>query len=304
MWSLVVRKNPLYLPLAATFDQTLASIGKKTRTNLRYYRRRAEKDLGCSFTANLDIKMDEFIQFNRQCAFPVSDEIARWRFQSLSMISRSFLQGVRDGEGRLLSIASGRRTGDQTVLEWQCNRADLPSASISTVMRAYLIEHEVSLGMTRLYFEGGTPSSLQQSFVEEGAADLTLYKQSAYVWLVRRLAGKLFPPKNYLAQILTDRKLAWTKFLGSGDVILRGLMSWMRGTVVAGLALAVTAAWAAGTNTVIGDWKTPGGSVVRAEWCETAICLKVVKISPTSRGTTDAINPDTQLFVVARYAAW
>lgn len=43
------RATPGYLPLGRTLDQTLAAMGRHTRRNLRYYRRRLETDLGASF---------------------------------------------------------------------------------------------------------------------------------------------------------------------------------------------------------------------------------------------------------------
>lgn len=42
VWRLRQRDIPEYLPLASTYDKTLAAIGQRTRSNLRYYRRRAE----------------------------------------------------------------------------------------------------------------------------------------------------------------------------------------------------------------------------------------------------------------------
>ena len=208
-WSLIERKNPVYLPLADTYDSTLAAIGKKTRTQLRYYRRRAERELSCRFIPEAAISLDDFIAFNRQCMYPVSDAIARWRYEGRRLVERPFLQGLKDRDGQWLSIVGGRRQGDFTELEWQCNRTHLPASSLSTVIRSYLIEHEISLGMKRLYFEGGTPTSLRQSFVVEGAADLTVCRKTLYMRLVRRFAHLLFPPKNQMAQIFLDQTLTW-----------------------------------------------------------------------------------------------
>jgi uncharacterized protein (DUF2147 family) len=45
----------------------------------------------------------------------------------------------------------------------------------------------------------------------------------------------------------------------------------------------------------IGDWKTPTGSVLRVEPCGAAVCLRVVRLSPTAPATTDIHNPDPAL---------
>ena len=78
-WAAVSRNVPLYLPLGRSMDETLSRIGQRTRSNLRYYRRRAERDLGCSFVTDVQITPDEFLAFNRRCKYAVSDELARWR---------------------------------------------------------------------------------------------------------------------------------------------------------------------------------------------------------------------------------
>ena len=207
-WSLVERDTPLYLPLRSSFDETLATIGKKTRTNLRYYRRRAEKELGCVFVPEVKMSVQEFVAVSREAAFPVEEEIARWRYESLGRIEDPLFCGVRDSEGRWLSLAAGRRAQGHVELDWQSNRADCPTYSLSTVLRAYLIEYEVNRGSTRLYIEG-TPSPLQNSFVSERIADVTLYRGSLRGWLIRRLAKWLFPERIQLAQVLRDQTMVW-----------------------------------------------------------------------------------------------
>ncbi len=52
---------------------------------------------------------------------------------------------------------------------------------------------------------------------------------------------------------------------------------------------------AADPHGLTGDWKTPGGSVVRLAPCANALCLRVVTLSPTAPGTIDANNPDPSL---------
>ncbi|MDQ2834241.1 MAG: hypothetical protein M3Y50_10940 [Acidobacteriota bacterium] len=52
------------------------------------------------------------------------------------------------------------------------NRSSVAQYSIGTVSRSYLIEHEIALGMKRLFFEGGTPHTIRHSFVPETAVDI------------------------------------------------------------------------------------------------------------------------------------
>ena len=215
LWAMHEQEMPLYLPLAVTYDQTLARIGQKTRANLRYYRKRCEAEFGCHFTAEVRIPLEDFLVFNRQCTYAVSDELATWRYRSLG--ENTFLCGIRErsgpaGEGAWLSLVGGRRQNGYAEIDWQMNRADLPASSLSTVVRAYLIEDEVRRGTTRLYIEGGTPHSIRQSFACERVFELTVKQQSTAVRLLERFASVVFPPKNYLAQMLLKHDLVWNRW--------------------------------------------------------------------------------------------
>ena len=201
---------PLYLPLCPTFDQTLARIGQRTRSNLRYYRRRSELDLGSRFVPEVEIDRDAFLAFNRECTYAVTEELADWRYGTLRKMPNTMLRGMRDRDGRWLSLVGMRGNGRHVEVDWQMNRADLPASSLSTVMRSYLIEHEIGRGTTRLYIEGGTPQPIGRSFLKERVAELTFKRRSPYVWLLQRLASEVFPEKNRLAQILTDPAACWT----------------------------------------------------------------------------------------------
>ena len=60
---------------------------------------------------------------------------------------------------------------------------------------------------------------------------------------------------------------------------------------VACLLLAPASLWAA-PATLAGDWKTPGGSIVRVGPCGPALCLTLIKVAPDVQVSTDARNPD------------
>ncbi len=203
------REIPSYLPLEASYDATLARIGQRTRSNLRYYRRRAEAQLGARFVAAVEIERADFLNFNRNCAFTVDDQLANWRFDAIPSTPGMFLAGVRGGDGGWLSLVCGRRFHDMVEIDWQMNRADLPAASLGTVMRAYLIEHEIGLGMRQLYIEGGTPHAMRHSFVVEPVRDLLVLRRSGLVPLLRRVAARFLPKTNFLLDVLSEPGLTW-----------------------------------------------------------------------------------------------
>ncbi len=208
-WALRENNIPAYLPLLPTFDETLARIGAKTRSNLRYYRRRCEQELGATFIPDVEISLSDFLAFNRVCTYAVSDELATYRYRTLQASENQYLRGVQDCTGRWLSMIGIRRQSNFVEVDWQMNRAELRSLSLATVMRSCLIQHEISLGATRLYMEGGTPQSIANSFLQHRIGELTVVRNSAYVRLLKRFAPFVFPSKNYIGQTLASPDLHW-----------------------------------------------------------------------------------------------
>ena len=207
-WAVQRRSVPAYLQLQPTLDETLAGMGQKTRSNMRYYRRRAERDLGCRPVLQVDASDDELIRFNRECMYPVDSATVRWRLKVLHALHDGFLMGMRDSGGRWLSILAGRRFGDTSEVLWQMNRAGFPSQSLGTVMRSYCIEHEVRHGAKRLQVEGGTFHSMHHSFVNEEVVDLVVMHSRSRP-LIQRLARYFVRGDNRLAEMLKSDSLAW-----------------------------------------------------------------------------------------------
>lgn len=196
------RTAPDYLSLATTYEATLAGIGKRTRTHMRYYRKRAQELLGCTFDPELRIDRSGLLALNARCTHPLRKETVAWRLQSLSSFADPILVGLRDGNGELLGVLGGRRLGDQTEILWQMNRGDLPGHSLSLAIRCHLVEHEVRRGVRRLYLDGGTAHSLRNSFVNTTVTDVALLRRSALTYLLRKSARVLIPWDNELAHLL------------------------------------------------------------------------------------------------------
>lgn len=203
-WMVRRREIPDYLPLGATYDETLAHIGKRTRTHMRYYRRRAEGLLHCVFHPELKINEDELLSFKRHCMYPVSDQVTAWRLRSLQQFERPILMGLTDGDGRLLSVLGGRRLGTESELLWQLNHRDLDGQSLSLAMRTYLIENEIAQGATRLYLDGGSSHSLCHSFARAVVTDFAAVRRTPLSSLARKIARSMIPRDNELARLLTD----------------------------------------------------------------------------------------------------
>ena len=206
-WAVRERETPDYLPLETSFEGTLAKLGQRTRRNLRYYRKRAESELGCAFLPELQISKKEFLDFNRECMYAVPDKVASWRYDSLKNIGRPLFMGIKDRDGRWLCVLGGRRTRAGTEILWQMNRGGLSPYSLSVVMRAYFIEHEIAHGMTKLYMEGGTAHPMRFSFVNDKVTDLVVVRRSPVALLLPKLARYFIKPDNDLALMLFEKSL-------------------------------------------------------------------------------------------------
>jgi hypothetical protein len=203
-WVTRERSIPDYLPVLPTFEETLGRIGKRTRTHMRYYRRRAEADLGCWFDAAAKISEEELRAFNRECMFPIRNKVLSWRLRALGDYADPILMGLRDGEGRLLSVIGGRRQNGHAEIFWQMNRRQFPAYSLSLVMRTYFIEHEAGCGTDRVYLDGGSAHSLCHSFVNATVTDLAVMRNSLLVFAARKFGRWFIPPDNELAHLLVD----------------------------------------------------------------------------------------------------
>jgi len=211
LWKIRHRHYPSHLELKDTFDDTLATINKKTRTNLRYYRKRAEAELGAHFLPEISVSEDELIAFNKECSYAVSDDVVRWRFKSHKLLQGPFMMGIKDKDNRWLSILAGRRVEDRTELLWQLNRNDMGQQhSIGTVMRSYYIEEEIKRGSRRLSSDHGTPHPMTNSFVHRDLYDIAVVR-SPLRKLFTRAGTKYLHNDNPLAELLADETQPWHK---------------------------------------------------------------------------------------------
>jgi hypothetical protein len=206
-WAWRQRETPDYLPLETTFDATLAKIGTRTRRNMRYYRKRAEAELGCVFLPEVQITKREFLDFNRECMYAVPPKVASWRYYSLKDLEKPLFMGIKDSAGRWLSLLGGRRHHDCTEILWQMNRSGLSAYSLSIVMRSYFMEHEIAHGMRKLYMEGGTAHPMRFSFINDRVTDLVVVRRSRLGLVVPTLAHLFIKPDNELALMLLDKSL-------------------------------------------------------------------------------------------------
>jgi predicted SprT family Zn-dependent metalloprotease len=117
--------------------------------------------------------------------------------------------GIKDRDGRWLSMLGGRRYLDRSELLWQLNREGLAANSLGTVMRSYFIEHEIAHGSRRMYIEGGTPHPIKFSFVPERLTDLVVLRRSLMAKAMQMVARHTISPDNELSHMLSVKDLTW-----------------------------------------------------------------------------------------------
>lgn len=204
-----IRTKERDLCLASSFEETLRALGPSTRHNLRRYRSRAEEDLAARFLSDAAITPDDLLELNQNSTNPVPEDVARWRWQLAYTQPDRIFAGLRDHNGRWLSVISGYRQGDRAILEWQTNRAGLQHHSICTALRSFLIERETALGTRTVSFQGGTHHTLALSLRPAPTTDVIAVTRDLRGDALRRLAHRLLPPSNFLGRALADPEVTW-----------------------------------------------------------------------------------------------
>jgi hypothetical protein len=195
MWVSGKRPVAMTLLLEPTVKETLAKLGKSTRFNLGYYRRRLHAVEPCELVGNAAdfLQEHELEGLNSTSLNPIDPSEFRLQYESARNLPGGFLLGLRNRQGKWLSLIGGWRQGDVTVLHWQMNAAGYEKFSLGTAMRSYFLEHEVERGAKKLIYYGGTPHSMGNSFEREEVTDLIARRRSlgstALLGVVRLLAS-------------------------------------------------------------------------------------------------------------------
>ena len=153
------------LKLSETFAATLARFGPHTRRNLRYYRRRAEKELEASFNPELTFgESDQGLRELSDRSFqPFEKSLAEWRKMDALLRTRPgyFAIGLWARE-KCLSYLVGTRAGPSTYVLLQMNHNGYARYSLFTVLRSYFFEHEIARGQREIKFVNGTCTAFQR----------------------------------------------------------------------------------------------------------------------------------------------
>ena len=218
LWSAQVREVRDRLPLRSTYDCTLDALGKRTRTHLRYYRKRLQAQTGCVFVpdATAEIAESQLSALNASSLEPLRQRVFDMQFHATAKLPGGYVCGLRAADGRWLSLAGGWRDGRTAMIEWQVNASGFGRLSLGTAFRAFLIEHEIGRGTRQLSFHGGTSHSISHAFQREHAVDLILRRPGKELSLFIRFMSLLAKRKpianrgNFLIDALRNGPIDWT----------------------------------------------------------------------------------------------
>ena len=195
-----------WLQLAPTYEQFLEQLGKHTRRNIRYYRRKTEA-AGLEYSGPLQAEeaRKAMSSLNNLADYPMEREEVRRDKRFMTTFETPMIAGLRREDGEFVSLVTGYTHGRQLHILTQLNgdQEMLRKLSISLVLRGYIIEDFINRGFTAMHFFQGsspmlgrfcTPIDLQHLSVDRDQWLMTPFKgASAALANHRQNNGKRVP---------------------------------------------------------------------------------------------------------------
>ena len=145
------------LPLAQTYEEMLACFGPRTRRSLEGKRNQLERIANVKFVSALDPDqaLEVMLALDAKSIQQRASKFYHARYRLLRVNSDFFSMGLRLPNGHWLSILTGWRSHRVTYVDLQMNDLTYKRESISAVMRAFLLEHEIDRKQERVNFVNG-----------------------------------------------------------------------------------------------------------------------------------------------------
>ena len=152
------------LPLASTYEGMLASMGPRTRRSLAGKRQQLEKSTNVQFIPALEPEqaLAVMLELEAKSMPQRANEFFHARHRLLRGNSEFFSMGLRLPDGPWLSLLSGWRRNGVTYVDLQMNDMHYKKESISAVMRAFMLEHEIGRKQKLINFVGGSSLLLRR----------------------------------------------------------------------------------------------------------------------------------------------
>jgi hypothetical protein len=221
------------LKLSDTFAATLDRIGPRTRRNLRYYRKRAERDIKATFDPRLTIAQSDAAlhDLSKRSFQPFANSLSEWcKMDSMLRTQPGYFAVGLRANGKWISYLAGIRMGKLTYVILQINHNGFARYSLSTVLRSYLLEDECRLGQKEINFVNGVCALFQHSC--EPDVCLTFVVRRGFA--ARIILDWIAPRHSAPDHALNIRR--WVSTSGSPTPVLStsvGLQSFASATIAA-----------------------------------------------------------------------
>ena len=152
------------LPLEPTYEGLLARLGPRTRRSLAGKRQQLEKNTNVQFIPVLepDQCLEVMLALETKSMPQRITPFYRARHRLLRVNSDFFSMGLRLPDGTWLSMLSGWRRNGVTYVDLQMNDMHHKRESLSAVMRAFMLEHEIGRKQQSMNFVGGSSLLLRR----------------------------------------------------------------------------------------------------------------------------------------------
>lgn len=156
--------NHSVLELEPSYDAFLERLGKRTRRNFRYYRRRLEA------SGHTYVEAVPPAEFERAALKLIEKDVVgadhdglHRALRMLARVKDPIYAGIRHQNGEWLSILGGWREPGYGVVFFQMNNdRDYPQSALCVTLRAYLIEGMIAARVPELLFWGGVGPPLRR----------------------------------------------------------------------------------------------------------------------------------------------
>jgi hypothetical protein len=152
------------LPLESTYEGMLARLGPRTRRSLAGKRQQLEKSANVQFLPVLDPdqSMQVMLALETKSTPQRINQFFHARYRLLRANSDFFSMGLRLPDGQWLSLLTGWRRNGVTYVDLQMNDMHHKKESLSAVMRAFMLEHEIGRKQKLINFVGGSSLLLRR----------------------------------------------------------------------------------------------------------------------------------------------
>jgi hypothetical protein len=164
-YRLFAEKNMQHrLHLESTYRAMLGAMGPRTRRSLATKRQQLEARAQVAFLPLLEPAqaLQAMLELQPRCSPHRITRFYQARYNLLRENPEFFSMGLHLPDGTWLSVLSGWRKKRITYIDLQMNDMHFKKESLSAVMRAFMLEHEIGLKQESINFVGGTSLLLRR----------------------------------------------------------------------------------------------------------------------------------------------